>query len=132
MSNKLKHDHSTLEGLRILIVDDSSEIRDILAVILKSSGAVVDTAMDGAEAIEKANHVKFDVILMDIVMPGLNGKDTAIQIRVLPYTKKIIALSGVIEAKNIFGELSSPFDAYIMKPVSPVELSHKILGTMSY
>lgn len=127
MINQIKSADSLLQDLKILVVDDSVDIREMLSMILKANGADVHTAMDSAEAIGKANSLKFDVILMDILMPGLDGKDTASQIKILPYRKKIIALSGFIDTKKVFEEMASPFDAYIMKPVSPEELLQKIV-----
>ena len=59
-----------LEKKRILIVDDDAEIRDLLEFDISSSGYFVDTASDGMEGLNKALNNKYDLILLDVMMPG--------------------------------------------------------------
>jgi len=120
---------SDLNGVNILIVDDSDELREILEFILKSKGANVDSARDGIEAINKAQASKYDIILMDMRMPGLDGNDTAIKIRTKSEDIKIIALTGDVDGEK-FLRKESPFNAYIAKPIDPANLSVSIRKTI--
>ena len=61
------------EKKRILIVDDDTEIRDLLEFDIASSGYFVDTASDGMEGLNKALNNKYDLILLDVMMPKMNG-----------------------------------------------------------
>ncbi len=58
---------------RTLIVDDEPAIRDILSVILQRDGWDVTTAADGEEAVQRISHEKFDIIVLDLLMPRMNG-----------------------------------------------------------
>jgi len=119
-----------LKGIRILVVDDSDDLREILEFVLKSKGAQVDSARDGAEAIDKAHAVPYDLILMDMRMPGMDGSDTAMKIRTTSSTIKIIALTGDVDAEK-FRKENSPFNAYVVKPIDPTNLSLSILKTLA-
>lgn len=125
-----KQQRTDLKGLNILVVDDSDELREILEFILKSKGATVDPASDGAEAMKKATTMKYDLILMDMRMPGLDGNDTAMKIRESCSNIKIIALTGDVDAEK-FLRTGSPFNAYIPKPIDPANLSVSILKTIN-
>ena len=118
-----------LKGIRILVVDDSDDLREILEFILKAKGATVDSARDGAEAINKSQAVTYDLILMDMKMPGLDGVDTASKIRDNGSKVKIIALTGDMEEEK-YKRKESPFNAYITKPIDPGNLSASILKTI--
>ncbi len=58
---------------RILVVDDDDNLRELLAIVLSQDGRVVDTARDGIEALELLNQNRYDLIISDLRMPGLNG-----------------------------------------------------------
>lgn len=124
MSNR-----TDLKGIHILVVDDSDDLREILEYILKAKGATVDSARDGAEAINKTQKVPYDLILMDMKMPGLDGIDTASKIRDNGSKVKIIALTGDMEGEK-YKKKESPFNAYITKPIDPSNLSASILKTI--
>ena len=64
------------EGARILVVDDQEEIRDLTAAILTADGHAVTTACNGEEALSAAYRERFDLILLDINMPGMDGWET--------------------------------------------------------
>jgi CheY-like chemotaxis protein len=116
--------------VHILVVDDSDDLREILEFILKSKGADVESARDGAEAINKVQSSPYDIILMDMRMPGLDGNDTALKIRNTSSAKlKIIALTGDVDGAK-FLRKESPFNAYVVKPIDPANLSVSIIKTM--
>ena len=66
---------------RILIVDDDDEIRELLEFDVKASGYFVDTARDGLEGLNKALNNTYDLILLDVMMPKMNGFDVCKNIR---------------------------------------------------
>ena len=73
----------------VLVVDDMKEIRELFASVLEKAGFRVDTAGDGQRAIVKAVELHPDVILMDLVMPGMSGFQAAEQIQQRPDMKSI-------------------------------------------
>lgn len=129
MSAQVKQRRTDLKGVNILIVDDSDELREILEYILKSKGASVDSARDGAEAINKTQSSSYDIILMDMRMPGLDGSETAMKIRSASSNTKIIALTGDVDGDKYL-RAESPFNAYIAKPIDPANLSMSIIKTI--
>jgi signal transduction histidine kinase len=82
-----------LSNIHVLLVDDSGDNRLLMSKILKSTGAIVDMATNGQEAIEKALHNIHDVILMDMQMPVMDGYAAARSLRDQGFTKPIIALT---------------------------------------
>ena len=69
------------EKSHILIVDDNPEIREIIQVLLEGEGFEIKEASDGKTALDLARSIDFDLIILDIMMPGKNGYQTCIEIR---------------------------------------------------
>ncbi|MCI0641746.1 MAG: ATP-binding protein [Gemmataceae bacterium] len=115
---------------RILVVDDSWDAANSLAMLLELGGNEVRTAYDGVEAIEAAESFRPDVILMDVGMPKLNGLDAARRIRNLPWSDKVllIALTGWGQDENRRRSRAAGFDYHLTKPVNPQELE-ALLGS---
>ena len=67
---------------RLLIVDDDKQIRELLAFDISHSGYIVDTAVDGQEGLNKALENHYDLILLDVMMPKMNGYDVCKNIRI--------------------------------------------------
>ena len=122
------HEPKSLEGKKILLVDDNELNREIAVEILEDSGMVVDMACNGMEAVEmvKQNGMRFyDAILMDIQMPVMNGYEATEAIRALPDNGKpvvIIALSANAFEEDKRKSLSVGMNAHIPKPVNAAEL----------
>lgn len=118
--------------LNILIVDDSTEVRELLQCFLQSEGAKVDIARDGAEALTKANESQFDLILMDLRMPGLSGFDTAVLLKKRLFDKPIVAITADNTPEQMLDNAdTSPFDDVIMKPISPSALRARLLDKIA-
>jgi CheY-like chemotaxis protein len=64
----------------ILLVDDDQDFLEILSTKLKEQGFNIETAKNGKEALEKLHHIKPDLIILDVMMPEMNGIDTAIEL----------------------------------------------------
>jgi PAS domain S-box-containing protein len=106
-----------LQGFKVLVVDDVIENRTIMDYFLRKSGAQVMSAKDGVSGVELAQQNDYDVIIMDIQMPNMNGLDAATELRRRGYNKPIIALT----AQAMIGEkekcLKAGFNDYLTKPV---------------
>ena len=107
-----------VEKKRILIVDDDPEIRDLLEFDISSSGYFVDIATDGMEGLNKALNNKYDIILLDVMMPNLDGWATLKAIRKHASTKYIpvIMLTAVSDEQKVVTGLKIGADDYITKP----------------
>jgi len=113
---------------KILIVDDSPTERHVLQDLLSKAGFEVVASDNGEDAIIKARQVRPDLILMDVVMPGLNGFQATRAISRDPDTKKIpiiMCTSKSQETDKVWGLRQGARD-YIVKPVDPQELLAKI------
>jgi signal transduction histidine kinase/CheY-like chemotaxis protein len=115
-----------LQSVNILVAEDSSDNQLLIKRYLTSAGAKIDFAKDGLEALSMANKKDYDVILMDIQMPNLDGYEATQRLRKEGYKKKIIALTA-----NAFREereriLSGGFDQYLTKPISRINLIKEI------
>lgn len=70
-----------METSKILIVDDNPEIREIIEILLTGEGFETVQAKDGMTALKILNQIEFDLIILDIMMPGMNGYQTCLEIR---------------------------------------------------
>ena len=113
---------------RILIVDDSPTERHVLNDLLTKAGYEVVASDNGEDAILKAKQVKPDLILMDVVMPGLNGLQATRAVSRDAETRGIpiiLCTSKSQETDKIWGLRQGAAD-YVVKPVNPEELLKKI------
>jgi CheY-like chemotaxis protein len=108
----------SLPRCRILLVEDSVDNQVLISRYLKKAGAEVKIAADGAEAIEKAQTEEFDVILMDIQMPRVDGHEATRRLRDLGYQVPIIALTAHAFKEERDRALQGGFNGYLTKPVS--------------
>jgi CheY-like chemotaxis protein/nitrogen-specific signal transduction histidine kinase len=110
----------------ILVVDDNSINLLVARKMLQKFGAIVRTAETGMEAIELAAHSSFDLILMDIQMPGLNGYETTARLRSLDYTKPIVALSANAFPEDVDKSQQAGMNGHLQKPFTERELFQNI------
>ena len=113
---------------KILVVDDSPTERHVISELLVRSGYQVITAENGEEGVEKARREKPDLILMDVVMPGLNGYQATRTLTRDETTKHIpiiVCTSKGQETDRSWGLRQGALD-YLVKPVKAVELLAKI------
>ncbi|MCG6864265.1 MAG: twitching motility response regulator PilH [Thiogranum sp.] len=113
---------------QILIVDDSPTEAHVLKGMLEKNGFEVETAENGTEGIERAREIKPDLILMDVVMPGLNGFQATRQLTKDPETKDIpviIVTTKDQETDRVWGIRQGARD-FLTKPVSEKTLMEKI------
>jgi PAS domain S-box-containing protein len=112
-----------LEGIRVLVVDDEEDARELMAAILRQHGAVVTVASDVPSAIHAFDGAPPDVVLSDIALPGRNGLDLARDLRARPaMDATLVAVSGFSGTEQIDRALTAGFDVHLAKPVDPAEL----------
>jgi len=115
----------TKEKRRILVVDDEQTVRDILQRTLEKEGYDVITAANGQEALDKISQFDVSLVLLDIMMPGLDGFE--VLDRIPPYLNiPVIMLSGIRDETTKIDSLGLGADDYIAKPFSKGELLARI------
>lgn len=105
-----------LKGKNILVVEDSPDNQLLAQVYLTSSGAKVDFAVNGAEGVEKGTTQLYDVILMDMQMPVMDGFTATRELRAHGYDGPIIALTGYARSEDQKKCMAAGCDDYIAKP----------------
>lgn len=106
---------------KVLVVDDNPEIRDIIHGLLEGEGIRVTEAADGASALHFLEKDSFDLIILDIMMPGLNGYETCQKIRQLTNVPILFLSARTSDSDKLMG-FSSGGDDYLAKPFSYTEL----------
>jgi CheY-like chemotaxis protein len=113
----------------VLVVDDVATNRELVRTILEAVGHTVDEAASGPEAIDAASQTRFDVILMDMQMPGMDGLAATRAIRAsaaLNHATPIVALSANVLAPQIEACLEAGMDDHLAKPIMPARLLQKV------
>jgi CheY-like chemotaxis protein/two-component sensor histidine kinase len=118
--------YSALEGLRVLVVDDELDTRDLIAAVLARGGAEVQTAATSSEALEVLERWVPDVLISDIGMPGEDGYALIKKIRELdakqPGWIPALALTAYASIEDRMRALSAGFQMHMSKPLDPGEL----------
>ena len=121
MENKKKH---------ILVVDDDDRIRDLLKEYLNSKNFIVSTAVNAEMAKQKIIYFKFDLVVLDVMMPGQNGYELTKEIK-KSINVPIILLTAKGEVENRIKGLELGADDYLGKPFEPKELLLRINNIIS-
>lgn len=112
----------TLNGVRILVVDDSPDNQSLLNLFLSKRGASVDIATNGMEGYLKALRNSYDVVLMDLQMPQMDGYTTTRRLRDEGYEKPIIALTAHAMSEISAKCVEAGCSGFLPKPINPQEL----------
>ncbi|MBN2144732.1 MAG: response regulator [Candidatus Aureabacteria bacterium] len=116
------------KGIKLLIVEDDPENRNVVSTYLDLLGCVTDTASNGKEAVKKVQSKSYDLVLMDIQMPIMNGYEAAQIIRSeISETLPIIALSGSATTQDRDKCLAAGINDYVIKPFEMDVLKEKII-----
>jgi len=113
---------------KILLVDDEPDILELIHYNLKKEGYEIETASNGKEAIEKAKVFKPDLILLDVMMPGMDGIEACLEIREIPALKSTIIafLTARSEDYSQLAGFDAGADDYIAKPIKPKVLVARV------
>lgn len=111
--------------MKILVVDDELKIREVLREYLEFSKFEVVEASDGLEAVELVDHDKFDLIIMDVMMPKLDGMSAVKEIKKKVDVPVIMLSARGEEYDKLFG-FEAGVDDYVVKPFSPKEIIARI------
>ena len=113
---------------KVLVVDDEESILELLKYNLEKAGYEVETAADGARAVEKAKQFRPDLVLLDIMMPGMDGVEACRRIREISEIQKtfIIFLTARSEEYSEVAAFDVGADDYITKPIKPRALLSRI------
>jgi len=116
------------EKIAILIVDDHAVVRQGLRTFLELHDEiqVVGEASNGAEAVDQTRRLQPDVVLMDLVMPGMDGIAATSRIRALSPGTKVIALTSFSGEEKVFGAIRAGASGYLLKDISPSDLAKAI------
>jgi DNA-binding response OmpR family regulator len=112
----------TLVGMRVLVVDDDARLVELLRQGLRAEGCAVDAAGDGLEGIRMAAENDYDVIVLDVMMPGLNGCKVCAHLRAVDDRTPILMLSAKDGEYDQAEGLETGADDYLTKPFSFVVL----------
>jgi len=113
---------------RILVVDDDPEIVNLFAYALRRAGYQVEGVLDGRAALERARQVPPDLILLDVMMPGIDGYEVARQLRAEAATAAIpivMLTARALIADQVEG-LQAGANSYLVKPVTPSVLVNRV------
>ena len=110
---------------RILVVDDDPAINEMLTIVLESEGFETQSVTDGAAAVPAFNDYDPDIVLLDLMLPGMNGVDICREIRKVSAVP-IVMLTAKTDTVDVVLGLESGADDYITKPFKPKELIARI------
>ena len=114
--------------MRVLVVDDSERVRKTLATGLHAEGMAVETAADGAEALRLLNGLSFDVAILDLVMPRVDGMEVLRELKARNTKPRILVLSARDQVEDRVDALNMGADDYLVKPFAFQELLARILA----
>lgn len=117
---------------RILVVDDEASIREIARKLLTLHDHKVDTAADGAAAIDMLEKTTYDLVLLDHFMPKISGIQVVSIVRTSPKFKrlKILMLTSMSITKDVNEAFEAGIDGYIIKPFTMKQLIEKVEKTL--
>ncbi|MDH6181650.1 two-component system response regulator MtrA [Microbacteriaceae bacterium SG_E_30_P1] len=110
---------------RILVVDDDTALSEMIGIVLRSEGFEPSFCEDGARALEEFRTTKPDLVLLDLMLPGMNGIEVCSKIREESGTP-IIMLTARSDTSDVVKGLESGADDYVVKPFNPKELVARI------
>ncbi|HXS99239.1 MAG TPA: response regulator [Elusimicrobiota bacterium] len=113
---------------RILVVDDEESIREVVRRLLSLHGHTVETAVNGAEALDRLQNRKYDLMIIDRFMPKMSGVDAVAVLRTSPKFKdlKILMVTMTSTTKDVNEAFDAGVDGYVVKPFDMNKLLEKV------
>ncbi|MEI7034667.1 response regulator [Streptomyces pratensis] len=107
----------------MLVVDDNKVIRQLIRVNLELEGFEVVTAVDGVECLDLVHRLRPDAVTLDVVMPRMDGLETATRLRSDPRTRRLpLAVISACTPREVDAGVAAGVDAFLAKPFEPSEL----------
>ena len=116
-------------GARVLVVDDEPTVREVVAGYLRRDGHIVSEAADGPTALALLESESPDLVVLDMMLPGINGLDILRRIRQMGDMPVIMLTARAEESDRVAG-LELGADDYVVKPFSPRELAARVNGVL--
>jgi two-component system, OmpR family, copper resistance phosphate regulon response regulator CusR len=126
----LEETSQVASSARVLLIDDEVRILNFVSRALRSEGFVVDIAADGTRGLEMANSRRYEVIVLDLLMPGMDGRTVLRRIIERRADQPVIVLSALGDPDSKVGCLDLGADDYLTKPFSLDELIARIRARM--
>lgn len=123
----------TSSQLTILVADDDRDIRDLVSFKLTQAGHRVIAVEDGAQALAQARENSIDLMVLDVMMPGLSGMDVTREVRGDPSLAgvPIILLTAKAQEVDVEAGFAMGADDYVAKPFSPRELVSRVQAVLA-
>ncbi len=121
--------NETVTTTRVLVVDDEPTVREVVVGYLRRDGHEVSEAADGRSALELLASQSFDLVVLDMMLPGVNGLDILRRIRSAGDMPVIMLTARAEESDRVAG-LELGADDYVVKPFSPRELAARVNGVL--
>ena len=118
---------------RIVVADDDADIRDLVVSKLRQAGHDVHAVEDGAAAVEACQAVPPDLVVLDVMMPGMGGLDATRALRLDPRLARVpvILLTARAQESDIEQGFGAGADDYVVKPFSPRELASRVAAVLA-
>jgi DNA-binding NtrC family response regulator len=123
----MEHKHF---GYRILVVDDESTVCEACHEALATEGYMVDTVLSGEEALKTFQDNTYDIILLDLKMPGMSGLDVLEKVKDVAPKADVVMMTGYATVESAVEAMKLGAIDYIKKPFTNRELLDKILGVL--
>ncbi|KAA9154572.1 response regulator transcription factor [Amycolatopsis acidicola] len=117
------------ESGRVLVVDDDETVRDVVRRYLEAGGFTVDVAGDGDEGLRRFADRQPDLVVLDVMMPGINGLEVCRRLRQVSEVP-VVLLTALGEEENRIAGLQLGADDYVTKPFSPRELALRVASVL--
>ncbi|HZV81884.1 MAG TPA: diguanylate cyclase [Geobacteraceae bacterium] len=111
---------------KILIVEDDAFFREIFSDLLKEEGYLIDTATSGSEALEKIAHIKYDLVVTDMILQDISGLDVLSRIKQMDTGIEVIVVTGYGNMESAIYALKNGARDYLVKPISHDEFKHVV------
>ena len=115
---------------KILIIDDDAELRKTVSDVLNAAGYSTDMAVSGNEALEKIVSEKYDIALLDMMMPGRDGMDVLMDMRKLRPSTRVIMITAFATVENAVASIKKGAHDYISKPFKIMDLINTVKRTV--